>query len=897
MRSLLILLLFAAGMAHAEEPARPIVFRGKTLLQCSGELHSLDPRTRRRAATALGLGPFGKQAIPTLLEAPRDEDHERSLSVLMALYQFAPDSPEVAAALVPYVNLTYNSMGARGRFFPCEASQLGPVSVPLLQERIRQMDPGAGVCKWTLFSGMDRSALPLLKKCLKDEVTAIRAAGATALGDMKEDAAGIVPLLLPLLHDQELLVRVCAMQSLRKTGVPPAAIPLLVERLYEYEDSASTAAVLAGLGKPGIAALRSVFASASPELRNTILKGVIPAEQDTFPLLLDGLGHPDVEVRRRAAVELSRSYAALDEVLPRLTEAMADSDAETRGAVVRALGEIVPPRRDIVLILAKTLFDGDSDVSAAAAGALLSLGPNARAAVPQLLDGLKHHNPRIRARAALILGDVQGVRRDIVLALCASLKDDSADVRSAAAEALARLGPVVLSIVDEAPVPGGSLRREIVLPALRRCQIDKEQDVRIAAGAALVSLGDRSEKLAQQLGVEVLDPLGYLFGTRRDFRRQWALGPLSRMGKAALPALPFLLLVLYEDNLNLSPGVMEVLASMGPAARAAIPALRDTLHNSESSVKRACAVRTLLKLGDEGQGVLREGLALPDSSLHNAILGGLRQAGPEAKPLLPSVVLIARDADGDWNRAALGTLQAIGARGDPARRIFLDALDAEDEYVCRIACAALGAMGPEARAAIPSLLGCLLEPQAYVRCEAVKALGQIVPDDRRVLPALVETLTDPDESVRKEAVIALGAVGRTALPALRSACRDRDENVRLAAACSLGRRGENRDECNRQLRSLMVDGKDVGVRVEACKALWKRERTREVVPVLALLLRDDAARSAARDALCELDGAQDDVRAFLRPLLRHELRAVRLAAWQVLEKTSPELTTALVNAR
>ncbi len=886
---LLSVLLLTATDAHPGGPAAPVVFRGKTLAEWSGELHSVDARTRRRAATALALGPFGKQAVPALLGVPRNEKSDLPLPVLMALSHLAPDAPEVAPLLAPYVSLS----SLQSNSLPIETSRLGPTGMPLILDQIRKR----GLEHYDVFSGVNRSALPLFTAALKDEGKWVRAVAATTLGNLKAEAAGAVPQLLLLLHDKEIPVRACAMEALVKIGLPPGTMQLFVERLRDSEDAGAAASALASLGKPGIVVLRQVFASASSELRITILDGAYSAGRDALPLLLDGLQHPDEEVRRRSATGLRRSPAALDEVLPQLIAALADKDAKTRDEIVTCLGLIVPPRREVVLLLAKTMLDADSDVSSSAAAALKNFGPHARAAVPQLLDALKHLEPGVRYKAAAVLGAMGSVRRDVVLALCASLKDSAEIVRIAAADAIGRLGPDTLAI-ERASVPAGSVTScEIVQPALRHGLHDKQQAVRMAMASALVRLGDRSEKLAKQLGLEALDPFGYLFGTRSYPSRQWALMVLGEMGKAALPALPFLLLTLREDNRYLSTVVLDLLAALDPDAREVIPTLRYTLETSESPGTRHAATLALLKLGKAGHGVLRELLSLGDDS-PNAyyILGGLQSAGVEAKPLYPSLLRFTRGSDGKWCVKGLRMLGASGVRSEEARRIMLQALADEDDSVRSIACSSLGAMGAEARAAIPALVGCLLEPRPQQRCKAIQALRQIGPNDARVLPILVELLTDPDETVRKEAVEALGAGGRPARSALRHACSDCGDSVRVAAACALSRIGD-RDECKRVLRSVMLDGKDTRVRVEACQALWKRERTPEVVPVLAELLRDDNARDAAADALCELGGALDDVRAFMRPLLKHELRAVRAAAWCVLEKTSPELTTALVNAR
>ncbi len=956
------LLLLAAGNAPCgEKPAAPLVFRGKTLLQWSGELQSVDARTRRRAATALGVGPFGKPAVAALLKAPRDEDHKLPLDVLRALYHVAPDAPEVVPLLVPHIRLgQLQFIWPPSPSITIEAARLGTRCVPLLLERIREYGQTNQPQSSEHFSLVDATFLPPLRNALKDESAKVRAAAVLGLGGLQREAASAVPQLLQLVHDPDRVVRIYAFHALAKIGVPPGGLPLLVERLREEEDRGYAASTLAALGQPGIAALRQTFASASPELRASILDQAASGGRDAFPLLLDGLRHPEAQIRCKAARALHESPAAVDELLPDLMKALAEKKEGGRPCIIGVLTRMVPPRRRVMLAVVKALSDEDEEVSAAAllalqgygrqaddalpqllealkhpivhvrfhAATLLEgrpacrldvvramakelsneeatrshaavailkpLGHHAGAVIPQLLESLKHPNDHVRQTTAMALGHIQIVQREVVLALCERLKDPAEDVRIAAAGALGQLGPDVLGIVDDSPLPdGSSLRREIVLPALHHGLGDRRQCIRVAMAAALVRLGDRSPKLAKRLGAEALDPLGKFLGNRSDSLRLEASLALLEMGKVALPQL----ILLLREEAALATPIMERLPSLGAAAREAIPALRRVLHFAEDPRIRRTAAETLLKLGAEGRDVLRLALSLPDGEVHEVILNALRHMGSEGKVLAPSVLPHVRDLDGNWNLKALWTLHEIGARGEEARRIFLRALDAENEMVCWCACEALGAMGPEARAAIPSLIGCLLEPDCAIQLRAVQALRQVGPDDNRVLRALSETLTDPDIAVRKAVVKALAAAGRPALPALRLACRDRNDSVRVDAASALWRLDGDKDEARCVLRGVMLGGKDGNIRVEACLALWKHERSRDVVPVLALLLRHDVARNDATKALCSLGGARDDIRAFVRPLLKHELRAVRKAAWDVLEKVAPELTAVLVDAR
>jgi HEAT repeat protein len=353
------------------------------------------------------------------------------------------------------------------------------------------------------------------------------------------------------------------------------------------------------------------------------------------------------------------------------------------------------------------------------------------------------------------------------------------------------------------------------------------------------------------------------------------------------------MLALYDGD----AAAIEPLGAMGPAARPSIPAFERLLNRFRDKDVVVLSARALLQIGGEGPGIVRARLDGEDDYLTLALLEGVRSAGAAAKEFRTDFLRLAHHPSNAIRTSAIDALHSLGARGEDVRAMLLRALRGENREVRLASARALGAMGPEAMDAIPVLTELLIDSRAGCRHVVVEALGRISPNDRQAFTALVETLTDPDEGVSKTAIEALAGAGTDAVAALRSACHDQRESVCVAAACALWRVKDQRDEAGRVLRGIMLDGKAVGARIEACEALWKLERTREVVPVLCLLLRDGSDRSEAIiETLCNLDGALDDVRAFVKPLLRHELRTVRVAAWRVLDRIAPDLTDALAAA-
>ena len=177
-------------------------------------------------------------------------------------------------------------------------------------------------------------------------------------------------------------------------------------------------------------------------------------------------------------------------------------------------------------------------------------------------------------------------------------------------------------------------------------------------------------------------------------RQASALLPLSRFGtpSSLLAAPP-------------CQQAAEALAQMGPAARAAVPALSETLNDPRLSSYRPYYALALLKID--------------------------RQAARVAVPVLIE--------------ALVGKDPALSEKAAPALR--------------KQAASALGQMGDKARDAIGALGNALGDVDPGVRQQAARALGNIGAPAHDAVPSLRKALSDPDESVRSEATAALKRIG------------------------------------------------------------------------------------------------------------------------------------------
>src|SRR5262245_45068311 len=91
------LVLAAVPLSPAAPPIEPEpTYHGKTLKQWIKLSRDDDPKVRLRAVQHLGLGPFDKAAVPTLVKTLRDKDDQVRRGAIRALGNRGHDAADAA---------------------------------------------------------------------------------------------------------------------------------------------------------------------------------------------------------------------------------------------------------------------------------------------------------------------------------------------------------------------------------------------------------------------------------------------------------------------------------------------------------------------------------------------------------------------------------------------------------------------------------------------------------------------------------------------------------------------------------------------------------------------------------------------------------------------------------
>lgn len=453
-------------------------------------------------------------------------------------------------------------------------------------------------------------AIPGLLDVLESGVPSARGVASSSLARLGGPA---VPGLSAAARSASVDVRLAALGALRQIG-DQDAVPAFAHALQDSEAQVRSlaAGALEAIGGPdAAAALAEALGSDEVDLRWRAA-GLLGAfgSAAIHPLLVAlGDGDPRVADQARDALEVVGAQS-----VDTLTDALLDPDTSVRAGAARilsALGDVAVPS------LVQATHDEDPDVRWRAATSLAGIGsPAAAPAVRQLVADPE---PAVRAAAVAAL---RGDDVETLDVLFSSLDDDDPDVRLAATDSLALIGPAVTD--------------------------------RLAATVVLAR-GPSSALAARALGTmgpAVVGPLLAALPDAGEPGQDRAIEALIAAGPGTVPAL-------VAAMPGASPNVRRaVTAGLQAFGRAAVPDLLTMTKHEEPATRRAAAM-ALSGISDHGvQSALGRLLGDRDPGVRRAAAASLAAVGERA---IGSLLSSLRSSDDDAAEAASEALAAIGA--------------------------------------------------------------------------------------------------------------------------------------------------------------------------------------------------------------------------------------------
>ncbi len=319
----------------------------------------------------------------------------------------------------------------------------------------------------------------------------------------------------------------------------------------------------------------------------------------------------------------------------------------------------------------------------------------------------------------------------------------------------------------------------------------------------------KSEQNTQRKGW-TFQPYGYI---------AWALGRIGMNEQQAAEAVPALAKLLTGKDGGAPANAAWALSRVGKAAQPALPELLKVPGRKDVQYAGFFAAQALSHIGAPAVPGLVKALAGGDPHIRAAAARALGWIGPDAKEAAPALIeTLGKNPAVPVRVAAAAALVGIAPESAAAHKALAGAL-ADDHYGVRIGAAeALGQCGPAAATTITALEKAFEDKRVEVRRAAALALGRI---GKAALPALTRALSDKDTSVRKYCARAIGNIGKdagTAASALAGALVDKDAEVRREAAWSLALVGSSENTIRSALEKARTDN-DYVVRFSAAAAL------------------------------------------------------------------------------
>jgi len=673
--------------------------------------------------------------------------------------------------------------------------------------------------------------------------------------------------------------------AVRKIG--PAALPMLIDALSDREmDTRSQVRRMW---------LAEVLAEFGPE--------AAPATAALVALLRTDVGYS----RHSALFAISKIGPGARLAAPELVKIITrprdprGNDVTDRIDAIRAAGAIGPDANAAVDGIVEALTDRNELVRLAAANALGQMGPGAGATAPALVLAFKDANRNVSGAAVMAIAKLgPAAARHLAGALAGS----DLTVRKSALDALFMMGPQAApasaALVAELRSAKDIDQRYRVLfvlmqigePAfadLGALLKDPDEQVRFWAVTVLGRLrppmgGRWMRPDFSSLGPALPEAVPLIVTAMKDASavvRQQSAAAMGRVRPVPVASLGKLQAMLKDPAAVVRTQAAKSLGGYGPAGAAAVPALIDTLTETDPDAAQACRQALLdIRVGvvDAMIAAMTRPIAA-DRRFDAGVLAkiGKSAAGPLARLLTHKDALVRGRAV-----AALGFMGPPAAEAAAGLAALLTDSDAGMAYA---AAEALGKIGPDANSAAVALAEALKDRrnspmQPGLAAEAaLKAMG---PAASSAIPELVKVTTfhDPnteygDEDVRVRAIDALAAMGPAAaraVPALRAAMKQTNRAVRWHSADALGRIGPRAGEAVGDLVAIVKDPNDhVYVRGRATAALGGIGAADDrVVPALIWALGNDELRYHAVYALGLLGPAAKPAADAIRDIAARE---------------------------
>ena len=242
-----------------------------------------------------------------------------------------------------------------------------------------------------------------------------------------------------------------------------------------------------------------------------------------------------------------------------------------------------------------------------------------------------------------------------------------------------------------------------------------------------------------------------------------------------------------DEFVETQRNAVAALGQLGPAAKAALPALKEMVGAKDELLATRAAWSLWQVAGPEaGLPLLLDYLQDPDREVRLRMVQTLKSIGPPAEGAVPPLKELLEDSDPSLRLEAAEALWHIMRVAEPEVTTALAKLVKHGNPQIRVKTAKLLAeMGSSAQDAVSALKEMMAEPDGSISLPAAQALWRIFGDVDLVLPIAILGVKGPGCGTSKQAarlLINMGPAAKPAIPALKAAfaettCPSRQELI------------------------------------------------------------------------------------------------------------------------
>lgn len=600
--------------------------------ELAAQLSSGDPERRIAAAKALGeLGGRAEAAVPALIHVTRVSDDaiigrmERSVAIDALVRIGRPALPYVARAL-EHENV--NVRRSAGEVLAGMGRVAAPVGPALARMLVNDLDVRA---RWWAARALrfiapegkmgDVAIAAFIKALKQDKETRVRSIAAIALGDIGPGAKSAIPALVTALKDSDTTTRICAAAALgemaRGNDMAIAALRKAIEDNDSRvgENAINSLVRIGAVDRKLIDHLIGLLKGKRHDFVAARGLGVIgPPAKDSVPTLVAVMDDKERHgmVCCSATAALGKIGKNVETSLPALIRTLSGQSGTLQNKVLDALALLGPEAKPAVPRLVKCLesipessFSDDHRIKIAST--LARIDPKVEAAVPHLITLLRNKEMQLAAISAL--GEIGPAAKAALPDLKRSFHNATASVRMDIIDTMARIGaparelmPKLIVALSDTKSTGARSAAKIMarlgpaasagLPILKKLAQQKTSYASVWAIYAIGAIERKPKVAAVRLAKR-------LKGEGSERKGVEALGPLQALGSAAQPAVPQLLEILGDHNVNIATRGYAATAlgdiGLGPDAKAVVAALKKA-SQGRCKIVRHYAAESLVKI-------------------------------------------------------------------------------------------------------------------------------------------------------------------------------------------------------------------------------------------------------------------------------------------------------------